>query len=1087
MRHPIAIVLVFFLHLAPLVSTHANEEAFPNQQDVTLHRDFIEFARPLVEKQRLPAKQGENLLSSCLKFCNSSGVNDPTRIARINDLAIAVACELGQFDAASESASRHVAWCHEHNTAGNSYHLQTAKANLAHLQAVETMPKEQQTQFADLLLKKSYYLLSLQTGAVIDNEAITETLNKLETVAKDFEKILDRHNWYTFETSYYVNRNSAVSEKWKTKIENLLAEIPETQHVLENHLLVAKMRISLAKYFARRGKTDEALELLKSVTDADQELGTPQENIGTVQIAHAEIEQQLGKPREAYLICREAAARFPDVAIDQLSVRDCEKRGETIGKLAMFEAGLGEIQNASEKLETVAKMWEKVAKFTPGRLVSLRSTENLLNLARFRIMRKNKTQAAVFASRAMTAIRNHFPTDSVFYRHHSMVAANIFANTGELERAQTLVLDALKNFDANSETESPQSLVSFLQPAVAVLQTNGDQETALELINEITEVVQSSQIPDRLKQQLQQTIDKNTSVVALRSGNRVTSFDLTEKAILNQLPLLRKKLFHFDEAETLVAASRLHAATLMLLAATDSKNPDQVKRAWNGLMQTKRVGSKLLTLRDRAIVEFDEKLGQRYATLRSAMSTAAFQVRHGGSDQFEKQLEGLEGDKELFFSDLPKQIETQIIEQQVEIDLFESVAKQLGPNEAFVDIVRNSRLRKAGKLQYQAFVMTRDGEGDVDSRLIFLGDVKSIDDWVNAWRSQFVVFDSRDVKRKTKPQKLDADSAGKNLYQQVWKPIAQVAGQKKTIVISGDGALSLLPWATLPDGQSLTIEGNKKIPGRLVDRYQFVDAISLRLLARNRVDKIAKQDNATMFVDIDYGTETEFASRENTNLELPTWTDLDQSTQEQTAFQQCFREYNSKLFTGQNATKQNLITSAPKSRFLHLSTHGYYLPSGASDTEFFDQLNQSTNIYRRNPWISCGLVFAGANQKSTAELVNNSALFSGEEAACLNYAGVDLVVLATCKSGEGEVFDGEGAFGMQHAFVLGGAKSSIGSYWAVSDSKTNLFMEQFYDSLATGVTVSEALHRAQLSFRQSGLAAKHWGAWMVSGNWKVTK
>jgi CHAT domain-containing protein len=72
-------------------------------------------------------------------------------------------------------------------------------------------------------------------------------------------------------------------------------------------------------------------------------------------------------------------------------------------------------------------------------------------------------------------------------------------------------------------------------------------------------------------------------------------------------------------------------------------------------------------------------------------------------------------------------------------------------------------------------------------------------------------------------------------------------------------------------------------------------------------------------------------------------------------------------------------------------------------------------------------------------------------------------VLSACQTGLGEAATGEGVFGLQRAFHIGGAKNVVASLWKVDDDATAALMNLFYYHLwEKGETPLEALHHAQL-------------------------
>ena len=104
-------------------------------------------------------------------------------------------------------------------------------------------------------------------------------------------------------------------------------------------------------------------------------------------------------------------------------------------------------------------------------------------------------------------------------------------------------------------------------------------------------------------------------------------------------------------------------------------------------------------------------------------------------------------------------------------------------------------------------------------------------------------------------------------------------------------------------------------------------------------------------------------------------------------------------------------------------------------------------------------MLAGANQPTDAD----SGVLTGEAVAGLNLDNMDLAVLSACQTGLGEATTGEGVFGLQRAFHIGGARNVIASLWKVDDEATAALMNQFYYYLwQKGETPLEALHHAQL-------------------------
>lgn len=95
-----------------------------------------------------------------------------------------------------------------------------------------------------------------------------------------------------------------------------------------------------------------------------------------------------------------------------------------------------------------------------------------------------------------------------------------------------------------------------------------------------------------------------------------------------------------------------------------------------------------------------------------------------------------------------------------------------------------------------------------------------------------------------------------------------------------------------------------------------------------------------------------------------------------------------------------------------------------------------------------------------------------------------LVVLSTCRSGGGRVLSGEGVPSLASAFLVAGVPAVIASLWPVDDRSTRLLMRRFYERLAGGATVAEALAQSQAAMRHDARmsAPFHWAGFVVVGD-----
>lgn len=120
---------------------------------------------------------------------------------------------------------------------------------------------------------------------------------------------------------------------------------------------------------------------------------------------------------------------------------------------------------------------------------------------------------------------------------------------------------------------------------------------------------------------------------------------------------------------------------------------------------------------------------------------------------------------------------------------------------------------------------------------------------------------------------------------------------------------------------------------------------------------------------------------------------------------------------------------------------------------------RSPKLIGQHPDLLSGLVFAGANQPP--EGVADDGILTAAEVQSLDLRGVELAVLSAYETGLGATTGGEGIIGLQRAFQLAGAKTTITSLWQVDDAATQALMVEFYRNLFERKL--ESLRQAQIT------------------------
>jgi tetratricopeptide (TPR) repeat protein/CHAT domain-containing protein len=434
-----------------------------------------------------------------------------------------------------------------------------------------------------------------------------------------------------------------------------------------------------------------------------------------------------------------------------------------------------------------------------------------------------------------------------------------------------------------------------------------------------------------------------------------------------------------------------------------------------------------------------------------------------------------------------------------------------------------------GKLDWRrslvAFVLRPDSE----VRMFDLGPVAPISAAIDAWRSSYGAS-------------AEAQAAGALLREKLWAPLEAEIGGASLVLISPDGALGRLPFSALP--------------GKNPDRYLIEDAtIALvpapRLIPELVADKERKELPKDLLVvgGVDYdhraagkaNDPAATASRRRPwerGITAATeqrevvggfaWSYLS-GTESEAAYIAGLYERLMGLAAGSPrvvylrgpaATEETFRGAAPECYLLHLATHGFFAseemtsaleaddPQRALRDNPFGERLAAVRGY--SPGLLSGLVLAGANDPpkipdDPAELavMPDDGYLTAEEIAFLPLSGAQLVVLSACESGLGETAGGEGLLGIQRAFQVAGARTTIATLWKVNDEATRRIMEEFYRGyLEEEMSPMAALRAAQRwalanpdlvprgadaphdATTSNRLPPRYWAAFTLSGDWR---
>jgi CHAT domain-containing protein len=211
-------------------------------------------------------------------------------------------------------------------------------------------------------------------------------------------------------------------------------------------------------------------------------------------------------------------------------------------------------------------------------------------------------------------------------------------------------------------------------------------------------------------------------------------------------------------------------------------------------------------------------------------------------------------------------------------------------------------------------------------------------------------------------------------------------------------------------------------------------------------------------------------------------------------------EQNTTVLSGEKATVQALLETAPRARWLHIATHGWFasesIPSWADPRPIDEQSglvprqSPEETVKGLSPMLLCGLALAGANKPEDAA-GRAPGLLTADELSALDLSNCELAVLSACDTARGELRRaGQGVASLQMAMQMAGARSVLTSLWSVPDEATKILMLDFYRQLWVEKKPKwQALWEAKKGLRDAKDASgkpkystRDWAAWVLTGN-----
>src|SRR5580700_3473671 len=252
----------------------------------------------------------------------------------------------------------------------------------------------------------------------------------------------------------------------------------------------------------------------------------------------------------------------------------------------------------------------------------------------------------------------------------------------------------------------------------------------------------------------------------------------------------------------------------------------------------------------------------------------------------------------------------------------------------------------------------------------------------------------------------------KSLYQELIAPIRHLLNSRHIVFVQ-HGLLHYVPFHALHDGESY-----------LIDRFAISYAPSASVYAHCQTKPVTAAGDSLILGVPDARTPAIRAEVEALARILP----------------------NAKLFMGNDATEDVLRTYGPRSKSVHIATHGYF----RQDNPMFSSIR------------------LGSSHLSLYDMAHLQ-------------LPVELVVLSGCATGLNVVTPGDELIGLMRGLLQAGAQSLVLSLWDVHDASTKDFMIAFYARLQLGQSKAASMRAAMIELRERYPHPYHWAPFSLIG------
>lgn len=853
-----------------------------------------------------------------------------------------------------------------------------------------------------------------------------------------------------------------------------------------DHPDVTKSLDALGRLYRNSSQFAKAEPLLQQALKNVQSNRTPNDK---------EAASALNNLGELYLASGDLAKAAPLLS-RALDVRENKLKNEdrdlavSLSNMAALKAAQGDPAKAKPIMERALKVFEAVGA-TNDPVVA----QTLKNLGDLNRASGDNEKAEPLLQRALDLQQKQTPPDDSALRETLKSLADTHAAKGEFAKAEPLYQRAREITEKKFGAEHPNTADS-LKSLAKLHQKAGDPTKAAPLLQQAEKIDEAALGPEHPR-----TVEDLTSLAELHNcqGDQSLAPQAAKQAVQAKLKLLASLVWYGSEQQRLAGRNLANPSSLAA-TLTDTAELAQAILRHKGTIVDSLLEERILdqvsrTPETRVQVE-------KLRAAKSELAQFAFEIPKDFSPQAQQSRQVEMKTLATYVKALEEDLEHRVPGfgrsyrgLGVTVD---EVKWAIPGNAALVEWVRYSRCRANDDWEpcYGAVVLAANG----NPKWISLGSAEAIEKNITSYQDDMAGIAAGQPAQATEnnqdPKEQSYAALLRNLYQQLWTPIEPLLpASTKTIIVSPDGALNLVSFATLlmPDDRVLA------------QKYSFRYVSSGRdLLAEKR----SPQKGAVLifgnpdFAALDSSkaksesSSTAIPETDRSDLQALRFPKTSTGAQEVALLELQARKWDSpaSLYFGASASESRLASIA-RPQILHLATYAFCLPGptdngnsksmsdagqiassqgqkfvdGGGDAGFMPNLVNLIpgTAALKNPIYRNGAALAGAAatfkiwERGDTIPPNDDGVLTAAEMATLPLSKTDLVVMSGGTLGSATGGSADGTLALRRALIQAGAANTLIALRPEGDEDTAKVMTDFYTKFHVATNVPQAFDDVQ--------------------------